>query len=110
MADTTKIIHKYDSTDFTNYYYWKLYFAGDGLWTINSTNVQGVAGTVIEMKIHTTPVNISGSTDLYLMGDIKPYLGPNKPTVTVSANTATDYYYGNLGQGSGINGQTGYFN
>ena len=110
MGNIGKIIHKYDVADFDNYYYWQIYFAGSGLWTIDGTNIQGVAGVVLDSVVGSTPVNISGSTELYLLGDIKPYLGPDKPTIVVSANTPTNYYYGNLGQGSGINGQTGYFN
>jgi len=113
MLDTSyspKIIHKYDVADFTKYYYNRIYFSENGIYEINNNIISGNTGLELNLMVSSKPIKISGGDGLFLLGDLKPYLGPNKPTITVSANTTTDYYYGNLGQGSGINSQAGYFN
>lgn len=110
ISFSPRVIHKYDTADFTMFYYNRLYFADAGVYLINETIVSGNTNTNFDLVVTTRPTKISGGDGLYLMGDTLPYLGPETPTITVSASTPTNYYYGNLGQGSGINGQTGYFN
>jgi hypothetical protein len=93
------LVHKYDIADFTNYYYWQVYFQNAGSWTIQGSEVTGVAGTILDLKVATRPIYISGGTGCYLLGDYIPYLGPHVYTGTTSNEypVGTDYYYGNLG-------------
>jgi hypothetical protein len=95
------VIHKYDVADFTKYYYWQAFFGGAGTWVIDGNPFIATAGLRVDLKISTKPVNSAGSTEMYLLGDIMPYLGPDTYTGSTSNNypVATPYYYGNLGMG-----------
>ena len=96
------VVHKYTNADFNNYYYWQIYFKTAGAYTIDGDFVDGTAGLIMDLKVSSRPVYISGGTDLYLLGEVNPYLGPYPFTGTTSvANpVGTDYYYGNLGMGN----------
>ena len=93
------LIHKYNIADFTKYYYWQVYFQNAGSWLINGSAVEADAGITLDIKVTTVPINISGGTGCYLLGDLQPYLGPYVYTGSTSNDfpVGTDYYYGNLG-------------
>ena len=102
------VVHKYDIADFTNYYYWQIYFQDAGSWLINGNAITGVAGTTLEINVTTPPIPISGGTRLYLLGDYRDCVcGPIYPAFTGNTSATSygvrgnmyggRYYYGNLG-------------
>jgi len=95
------VIHRYDVANFSEYYYWQAYFVSGGTFTIDGDTVIGTDGLVLDLKISSRPVYVSGAAGLYLLGDLQPNLGPNAWTGSSSndVQVGTDYYYGNLGMG-----------
>ena len=115
---TNKVIHKYDEANFTNYLYNQVQFVAAGAYTINGTVVNGNDYTSFDIVVKSTPIHISGGTELYLVGTVMPnLLTPGDGQVGYSnagmkydgfsyVSGGTQYYHGNIGQGSG----NGYFN
>lgn len=101
MTEPT-LLHKYDIADFTNNNYCILYFQGSGVFDIEGETIVGFPGLKLNMKIGIKPTHISGSDELYLLGDTLPDLRTFSYCGSESNETKdiTPYYYGNLGQGT----------
>ncbi len=100
------VIHKYDVADFTTYVYWQIYFQDAGSWLINGSPMAGTAGALFDINILTRPVNLSGGTGLYLLGDscgCGPFYPGFSGDTSSNYRTPTRYYDGNFGNGRNDN-------
>ncbi len=97
------VMHKYDIADFMTYSYWQMFFAESGTFIVNGSQISGAAGSTIEMQIYSTPIYVSGSTELYLLGS-ECACGPFYPAYTGSTDEVlpqpTPRYNGNIGMGT----------
>jgi hypothetical protein len=98
---TPTLLHRYNLADFTRYNYYQIYFQSAGVFEIDGDVVIGVPGLKMGLKTGTRPVYVSGTDNLYLLGDLKPDLCP----VTLCGSEGTEdpietpYYVGNLSMG-----------
>ena len=98
------IISKYNNTDFINYEYDQIYFGDTGTFSINGITIAGFPGMQLKIKISSAPVYLSGSDELYLLGNsIDCVCGKFDPAYTGNTSSeypvGTPYYYGNIGMG-----------
>ena len=94
-------LHRYNLADFTTHNYWGLYFQGAGVFEIDGDTVVGFPGLRLNVKVGSMPIHVSGSDNLYLLGDIN---GDLTPLVFCEDDSqqhpvGTPYYYGNLKMG-----------
>lgn len=72
LNNITSVIHNSQNADFKNYVYTKIYSSSDTEVTINSTEVELVKGTILNLRIYNTSLN----PNVYLIGLDKNMLFP----------------------------------